>query len=127
MRRILTIIFTLLLCMSVTGCTIAEYTEADMESAKDTAYEDGYNEGYDEGYDTGYEEGYDSGIYDSEESNDEGYLGPAPSSGRVYVTRTGSKYHQSWCQYIQGKNDLSYYNSAGEAESAGYDACSVCY
>lgn len=50
-----------------------------------------------------------------------------PEENYAYVTRTGSKYHHIWCQYVSGKDDLSYYESSYEAESAGYDACSVCW
>jgi peptidoglycan hydrolase CwlO-like protein len=42
----------------------------------------------------------------------------------VYVTRTGSKYHQIWCSYLSN-SCLSM--TLDDALSAGYDACSRCY
>lgn len=45
-------------------------------------------------------------------------------SGYVYVTRTGSKYHQGWCRYLR-KSKIKMRLS--DALSSGYDACSVCY
>ncbi len=41
----------------------------------------------------------------------------------VYVTNTGSKYHRDGCRYLrQSKHAISKSN----AQSRGYDACSVC-
>lgn len=42
----------------------------------------------------------------------------------VYVTRTGSKYHQSWCSYL---SNSCFSMTLDDALSAGYDACSRCY
>lgn len=42
----------------------------------------------------------------------------------VYVTNTGSKYHKSWCSYLnQSKIPISLKN----AKAQGYTACSRCY
>ena len=42
----------------------------------------------------------------------------------VYVTKTGSKYHKSGCQYLsQSKIAIS----LSKAKSSGYSACSRCY
>lgn len=48
-----------------------------------------------------------------------------PITETVYVTRTGDKYHVGGCQYIKGKDNLQEM-TAGEAEQAGYEPCSVC-
>lgn len=42
----------------------------------------------------------------------------------VYVTRTGSKYHQIWCSYL---SNSCFSMTLDDALSAGYDACSRCY
>lgn len=42
----------------------------------------------------------------------------------VYITRTGEKYHQSWCRYLRQSKiaiDLE------DAIQRGYDACKVCW
>ena len=46
-----------------------------------------------------------------------------PQSRTVYITNTGSKYHQSGCRYLK-KSKISI--SLSEAKSRGYSACSVC-
>ena len=48
-----------------------------------------------------------------------------PITETVYVTRTGDKYHVDGCHYIKGKDNLLEM-TAGEAEQAGYEPCSVC-
>ena len=138
MRKVICIITTIM-CILLVGCSIPKYTEQDCNSAKDTAYQEGYDEGhedgYSEGYDQGKEDGYDEGKEDgfaedlSSPDNYEGntYSVGQPGASSVYVTPSGSKYHQSWCRYVANKTNLSYYNSASEAEAAGYDACSVCF
>lgn len=70
---------------------------------------------------------YDRLSRESENSNASGNDSNVSEEDYAYVTRTGSKYHRLWCQYVSGKDDLSYYESSYEAESAGYDACSVCW
>lgn len=42
----------------------------------------------------------------------------------VYVTQTGSKYHQIWCSYL---SNSCFSMTLNDALSAGYDACSRCY
>ena len=66
-------------------------------------------------------------VYDSLNQNSDSNSGSVSEENYAYVTRTGSKYHHIWCQYVSGKDDLSYYESSYEAEDAGYDACSVCW
>lgn len=43
----------------------------------------------------------------------------------VYVTRTGEKYHQSNCIYIEDKTDLTEM-SIDEAVQKGYEECKIC-
>lgn len=104
-----------------------------------------YNLGYDRGYVVGEGQGYADGLADAKEkyanTTDINYLGPAPNrndestylttdtapEGTVWTTPSGSKYHNSGCQYIDGRHDLTYYLSAEEAESIGYTPCSVCH
>lgn len=95
------------------------YTKEEVDAAYDSGYELGHRNGYSSGYFAGFTKGsdVDIGITDDES---------IPYSA-VYVTRTGSKYHHSWCQYVSGKSDLWYYDSASEAELDGYSACSVCF
>lgn len=66
-------------------------------------------------------------VYDNLNQNSNSNFSNVSEENYAYVTRTGSKYHRIWCRYVSGKNDLSYYESSYEAESAGYDACSVCW
>ena len=41
----------------------------------------------------------------------------------VYITRTGSKYHQGWCRYLsRSKIPIS----LSQAKAEGYEPCSVC-
>ena len=135
MKKQIVAIITVIMCLSLVGCSVPKYSEQEYNSAKDTAYQEGYNKGHDDGYDDGYSEGksdgYDEGkSYTSSQNNTSSnntYSSNKPSSSAVYVTPSGSKYHQSWCRYVNNKTNLSYYNSASEANSAGYDACSVCF
>lgn len=90
-----------------------------------------YSEGYDQGKEDGYDEGKEDGFAEDLSSYNNGEDNTAsvdqPGASAVYVTPSGSSYHQSWCRYVKNKTNLSYYNNASEAESAGYDACSVCF
>jgi len=45
------------------------------------------------------------------------------SSGTVYITNSGSKYHRSGCQYLSGGAIAI---SRQDAINQGYTACSVC-
>lgn len=92
------------------------------EDVYNKAYDKGYSQGFVDGRTEGYLQGYDDGQDDSMpgfSSNDISY-------GRIAVTSTGEKYHQVWCQYVSNKTNLFYYETAADAEAAGYDACSVC-
>ena len=41
----------------------------------------------------------------------------------VYITKTGSKYHRGWCQYLSSSKIAI---SLSDAKAHGYDPCSVC-
>ena len=41
----------------------------------------------------------------------------------VYITRTGTKYHQGWCHYL---SKSKYPISRREAIKRGYSPCKVC-
>ena len=43
----------------------------------------------------------------------------------VYITKSGKSYHNSWCDYISGKNNLIKL-TVSEADAAGYLPCSFC-
>lgn len=95
-------------------------------------YNYAYNTGYDNGHDNGYNAGYRAGQRECEESHYDYYTGYGYSdeggitSSSVFVTMTGSKYHDGYCQYVVGKSNLSYYDNAYAAQLAGYSPCSVC-
>lgn len=146
MKNGIVCLITAVICLALVGCSIPKYSEEDYNSAKDTAYQEGYDkgheegynkgksDGYDEGKNVGHKEGYEEGKFESSSgnnssytSNDSSYSSDKPGPNAVFVTPSGSKYHQSWCQYVNSKTNLSYYKSAADAESAGYDACSVCF
>ena len=137
MKRIGTVVISILMIISLSACAI--YTEEDLDNARQSGYDEGYEVGYDEGYDIGHDEGYSEAEYDNGENDLSGYLGPSPSTprtflttdtapaGTVWVTPHGEKYHEGWCQYISGRHDLTYFNSADDAANAGYTPCSVCH
>ena len=98
-------------------------------------YDDGYDVGYEDGYSEGEVEGYDDANWDLGENDLSGYIpnksthlttDTAPS-GTVWTTPAGEKYHEGWCRYISGRNDLIYYLSANDAINAGFSPCSVCH
>lgn len=69
-------------------------------------------------------------IVDSMEESGSSYYGESAylqsdtQSITVYVTNTGSKYHENGCQYLrESKIAISLSN----AKAQGYDACSRCY
>lgn len=104
-------------------------------------YEHAYNKGYDEGELYGYDNGYDKGYEDARKyftnnintttnlnrtSNTYLSTNTAPT-GTVWATPSGEKYHESWCRYIEGRHDLTYFYSSSDAINAGYSPCSVCH
>lgn len=46
------------------------------------------------------------------------------NSVTVYITESGSKYHKSWCSYL---NNSKIPISLNKAKQRGYTACSRCY
>lgn len=44
-------------------------------------------------------------------------------SETVYITKTGSKYHKSWCSYLKSRIPIS----KSDAIANGYTACSRCF
>lgn len=104
-------------------------------------YNYAYNKGYDEGELYGYDNGYNNGYEDAEKyfiknintntnsnrtSNTYLTTDTAPA-GTVWTTPSGEKYHESWCRYIEGRHDLTYFYTASDAANAGYSPCSVCH
>lgn len=132
-KRLGVIFLAIFMTISLSACI---YTEEDLEEAEQSGYNDGYSVGYDEGYDEGYEIGYDEGYnendsaqyteFDSYTSGEVLTTDTAPE-GTVWTTPHGEKYHEGWCQYVSGRYDLTYFNSADDAMSAGYAPCSVCH
>jgi flagellar biosynthesis/type III secretory pathway protein FliH len=96
-------------------------------------YDDGYADGYDAGYETGGYDGYYYG-YDQGESAGqvEGYQ-YGYTEGKtdmvtggdttVYVTRSGTKYHQAGCTNLTASKIPM---ALSEAIAQGYSACSKC-
>lgn len=122
---------------------LAAEWEAGYEQGKEDGRQVGYKEGRQEGYDEGYDEGYlDACIeYDIEEfwaETEDHIVVPEPepepepevsteSSGSdeviVYVTDTGTKYHQSWCSSLWNS---SHEKTLPQAIAAGYAPCKNC-
>lgn len=142
-----------LLLMSVLLLSGCGYTEEDLAAEWEEGYAQGksdgegaaYDNGYESGYDNGYSEGYDEGYldacidYDIEEfwaETEDHIVVPEPepepevsteSSGSseviVYVTDTGTKYHQSWCSSLWNS---SHEKTLSQAIAAGYGPCKNC-
>lgn len=130
----------------------AGYTEghaAGLDEGYDNGYETGHKEGYDEGYDEGnedgyfdgyesgksigYDSGYADGLADQDSSNSSSNSSSTSSSGSssstssysptVYITDTGSKYHNYGCQYLR---ESCHAISLSSAKAYGYGPCSRC-
>lgn len=93
-----------------------------------TGYSDGKEYGYTAGYEAAKQYWYGAGYSAGTKSN----VVDIPSTSQqhesyliyVYVTESGTKYHQSGCQYLSQsciKMELS------KALSKGYTACSKCW
>ena len=104
------------------------------ESGYATGYAEGKNDGRDEGYDQGYAAGKEAGKSNSGGSSGGGGGGGGTGGGgggnnnddddiTVYVTKTGEKYHYSWCGYLHSSKIAK---SLSSAKSAGYTPCSRC-
>ena len=49
--------------------------------------------------------------------------GSSSGAGEVYITRTGGKYHLSWCTSLRSSRIPI---SRADAEARGYEACKIC-
>ncbi|KAF5034576.1 hypothetical protein DSECCO2_594680 [anaerobic digester metagenome] len=83
------------------------------------SYYNGKSE-YKNGYESGYNIGYVAGQQDTKKT----YSSPRHNSrATVYVTPSGTKYHEKGCQYL---NEGGIPISLKEAKSGGYSPCSKC-
>ena len=143
---IISLIF-LITFLSLSGCG---YTEADLEESYDAGSHAGYEAGYDigyaqglidgkaEGYDIGFEAGLASTPQDINIAYRDGYnagyaQGEADALGEIPIQRyigsiNSDVYHYPWCicaQQILPENEV-WFDSAEEAQAAGYRPCEVC-
>ena len=116
----------------------------DLSSVVTSITKGGYDAGYDEGYkkgissnnntsySKGFSQGYDRGYNEALEVQQilgEMGLKAAPQQSKtvetvVYVTSTGSKYHEYGCQYLrQSCHEIN----LSDARDRGYTPCSKCY
>ncbi|WP_425755135.1 hypothetical protein ACPW7J_09695 [Ihubacter sp. rT4E-8] len=117
-------ILTTILSLSLIGNIAFVFTGINYANAQkeiSELYEEAV-ERYHEGYNTGYDEGWNDGA--NAQSEDEQWLNDDYAETTVYITDTGSKYHQYGCRYLsQSCHEIS----LSDAKSQGYDACSVCW
>lgn len=122
----------------IIGVFVAVVLAIALVVSNDMGYDSGYARGYDDGnydgYDVGYDDGYDSGYTKGQKSvsasSSSLYKTWTSPSGNttltqqptVYITETGTKYHQSWCSYL--KSSIPVYLST--AKESGYTPCSRC-
>lgn len=107
------------------------YIDGHVEGNK-AGYNDGYNFGYNDGHTDGYEQGITAiggkGFTGDDWSPDivfgEYPAGEYDATETVYITDTGSKYHQYGCQYLTGSCHAM---ALDEAVDAGYTPCSRCW
>lgn len=112
---------------------LVEGYENGYDVGHDIGYDDGYRAGSDEGYEKGYTAGKEAGKSSSGGSSGGGGSGGSSGGGgggnnddddiTVYVTKTGEKYHYSWCGYLHSSKIAK---SLSSAKSAGYTPCSRC-
>lgn len=76
-------------------------------------------EQYEEGYQYGYQIGHKDGVSDTKSNYSKGNQ----SGVTVYVTKSGSKYHEKGCSYL---GDDSIPISVKDAYESGYTPCSKC-
>lgn len=113
--------------------------DAGTKTGHDAGYEEGYKVGHEDGRQEGYNSGYEAGVkvassVASSSGNTKSSNNAKPSSSSsnsskpqsttVYITKTGSKYHRSGCQYLS-KSKISI--SSDDAKARGYSACSRCW
>lgn len=70
-------------------------------------------------YQKGEAAGYAQGVADTKSK----YSAPNSSGAKVYVTPSGSRYHEKGCDYL---SDNAFSISLKEAKKNGYTACSKC-
>ena len=134
-----------LLLMSVLLLSGCGYSEDDLTAE----WEDGYAQGKADGYAVGYDEGYvagtseffafHTGVTEGAERAENPVVQeqePMPETEPevstessssdeviVYVTDTGTKYHQEWCSSLWNS---SHEKTLSQAISAGYGPCKNC-
>lgn len=127
--RIKSIIAVLIILFSITGIFTGCVTDEYLNEATSAAYNDGHSDGIEEGYksgrEDGYSDGYQEGFNDGEDSvsyyeDDSEYTEPTETT--VYVTKTGSKYHRSGCQYLKKSKIPMALSDARQS----YGPCSKC-
>lgn len=120
----LMIVYILLIAFALFSCQANTYTRQEVEEIRQE-YEDELEsvryDSYDEGYSAGYVDGYDDAVDDSSASSS---LVSERDSHIVWITPAGSKYHLRSCSAIRGHHVER--TTLGEAEVAGYTACSKC-
>lgn len=83
-----------------------------------------YENGKRAGIESGFINGYVAGYYDGESGNDAYLSSPEYFlNDTVYVTETGSKYHENGCQYLHSSKIPTTYL---DAIADGYSRCSRC-
>lgn len=143
-----------LACLVLASWEMDAQREKEYRAGYDAGREDGENAGYNGGYDAGYENGRQDGYTEGEseaESRLEQEYGAGYNDGyndglvdgsaqyetysfsayngqenqqTVYITATGHKYHQWWCECLE----YSCYEIAlSDAIALGYEACLLCW
>lgn len=124
------IIVAIIVTLSLTTIFLYLAGQTIIDNSYNSGYEDGYDEGHEDGrqdgYNIGYNDGHDDSFSTTDNYTESSYSDEIPNTA-VFVTPHGEKYHESWCQYVSNRTDISYYNTADEALSSGYSPCSVCH
>ena len=97
---------------------------SELQELNTKRYHEGYNIGYDDGYDEGWNDRANEQSEDDQWLNDDYESSGDYAENTVYITNTGSKYHQYGCRYL---SQSCHKISLSDAQSQGYDACSVCW
>lgn len=120
----ITVIFAIFICFGIVAYTGGQHI---YHEGYDKGHDAGYEVGYDEGRDEGYDEAGEAEPYEPIAGTDTYLTTDNAPPGTVWITPHGEKYHESGCQYINGRHDLLYYDTAEEAELDGYTPCSECH
>ncbi len=106
-----------------------EGAAAGYEQGHAAGYDEGYAAGYTEGSEAGYTAGYSQGVSDGQQDGyEDGYatgknLMVAGSEATVYVTKSGTKYHNADCANLTtSKIPIA----LSDAVAQGYTPCSKC-